>query len=377
MTVRKKYSVTVAYPQLAAGMLQVCVLVCMLISASCHRSAKETETAMDYKTMIMTASTATLTSRYPATIRGRQDVDIYPQVSGKITHLCVEEGQRVRKGQVLFVIDQEPYRAALLTAQAAERAARAQVAAAELELKGKQNLFDKNVVSDYDLATATTALETSRANLEQAKAQRLNAQHCLGYTTIMSPTDGLVGKLPFRAGTLVSETMTKPLTTISDNREMYVYFSMSENELRALLTRYGGMERLVDSMSAITLELSDGTMYTHAGRIEAVSGVIDPETGAASVRCVFPNPEHLLLSGGIGKVVLGNDLEGVLIVPQTAVFEIQDKAFAYRLAGGKPELTSVVIQDMNDGKNYIILDGLKEGDTIIKQGAAQMASDKH
>lgn len=196
----------------------------------------------------VSAGPVEINESYSASIRGRQDIEIYPQVSGKITELCVTEGQKVRKGEVMFVIDQVPYQAALRTAIANVHAAEAQVETARLDYTSKQQLFAEQVVSEYDLSTARNALAVAEASLEQARAQETDARNNLSYTEVKSPSDGVVGTLPYRVGALVSASLPQPLTSVSDNSSMYVYFSMTENQLRALLREYGSPDSLIRKM---------------------------------------------------------------------------------------------------------------------------------
>lgn len=310
---------------------------------------------------------------YSASIQGRQDIDIYPQVSGKITKLCVKEGQHVRKGEVLFVIDQVPYRAAWRKAVADVHAAQAQLATACLDYRSKQQLFNEKVVSDYDLSTAKNALDVAEATLEQMKALKENAGNDLSYTEVKSPSDGMVGTLPFRVGSLVSASMQEPLTTVSDNSQMFVYFSMTENQLRALCRQYGSFDRTLSNMPLVELELNDGTMYGHKGIIESISGVIDRQTGTATLRCVFPNEERLLLSGSVGNVIIPHTENAAIIIPQEAVTELQDKHIIYKVAqDGTLSSAEIKIDKLNDGKNYIVRSGLAAGDVIVAEGTGML-----
>ena len=192
-----------------------------------------------YKTMTVERSDKEFTRTYSATIRGRQDVSVMPQVSGTLTQVSVTEGQTVRRGQTLFVIDQVPYQAALNQARAAVGTAEASLATARLTYESKQTLYDQKVISDYELQTAKNALKTAEAAVAQARAAEVNARNNLSYTTVKSPADGVVGTLPYRQGSLVGPSMQTPLTTVSDNSQMYVYFSINENELLALGREYG------------------------------------------------------------------------------------------------------------------------------------------
>ena len=237
-----------------------------------------------YPVVTVAQSAVEVTEDYPATIRGRQDIEIFPQVTGKITRVAVTEGERVCRGQTLFIIDQVPYEAALQTAIANVEAASAAVATAQLTYDGKRQLFDQKVISQFELSTAHNALLTAQAQQAQAEAQELNARNNLSYTIVTSPADGVVGTIPYRVGALVSSSSASPLTTVSDNSVMYVYFSLPENRMLSLIRRYGSVEQTLRQMPAVTLRLNDGTSYGVEGRVESISGVIDAQTGAVSLR---------------------------------------------------------------------------------------------
>ena len=205
-----------------------------------------------------------LTTSYSASIRGRQDINIYPQVSGTIQELCVSEGETVRAGQTLFVIDQVPYKAALNTAEANVKAAEAALASAELKYESNRQLYERKVVSDYTLKTAENEYLTAQAQLAQMQAQQVNAANNLSYTVVKSPCDGVVGTLPYRVGALVSSAMATPLTTVSDNSSMYVYFSMTENQLLSLIRQYGSVDEAHQSPAQRRLHLrGEGTHRVH------------------------------------------------------------------------------------------------------------------
>lgn len=344
------------------------LMACVWLLASCGDKQAEQEQTGKYPVISVSKSSIELSDTYAATIEGRQDVAIYPQVSGTIQRLCVKEGERVRQGQVLFIIDQVPYHAALRTATANVSAAKAQVEASQLEYDSKKVLFDEEVISQYDLSMAKSALSIAQAGLEQAQAQEINARNDLSYTEVKSPCNGVVGTLPYRVGALVGPSLPQPLTTVADTEQMYVYFSMTENNLRNLFRQYGSPDEVVASMPAITLQLNDGTIYEQQGSIETISGIINPETGTASIRCIFPNEKRLLFSGGVANVVLPYTHEEVIIIPQRTTYEIQDKLFVYKIIDNKAVATEIQVAKQHDGKSYIVVKGLKVGDQIISEG---------
>ena len=310
-----------------------------------------------------------MNNTYSSTIRGCQDINIYPQVGGTLQKLLVTEGQRVRKDQTLFIIDQVPYQAALSTAEANLKAAEAAESTAQLTYKSTQRLFDQKVVSEFDLQKSRNALLSAQATVAQMKAMVINAKNNLSYTVVKSPTDGVVGELPYRQGALVGSNMPQPLTTVSDNAEMYVYFSMNENELLGLIRKYGSTEEAIKNMPDVELVLSDGGLFPEKGRIQSISGVIDPTTGSVQVRATFPNKSNLLHSGSNGNIKIPVAYDNSIIIPQAATFELQDKVLVYKVVDGKAVSANIKVALENNGQEYIVTEGLQEGDIIIAEGA--------
>lgn len=346
--------------------------VCLALLTACGTERPAPKGERTYPVVTVTTASVDIAESYSATIEGCQDVEIYPQVSGTISSLMVKEGERVKRGQSLFVIDQVPYQAALRVATANVHVAEAQVETARLDYDSKRILFDEKVISEYDLAVAKNALAIARANLEQARAQEANAKNDLSYTEVHSPVDGVVGTLPFRAGALVGPSISKPLTTVSDTKRMYVYFSMSENQIRNLIRQYGSPDETIRRMPDVELQLNDGSIYENKGRIETISGIINPQTGTASVRCVFPNEKRLLFSGGVGNVILPRKERDVIVIPQGTTYEIQDKIYVYKVVDGKAKSTEISVDKLNDGKTYIVRSGLQEGDVLVSEGVAML-----
>ena len=348
-------------------MKQMITVICSATLAACG-NAPAVQTRSEYQVMDITTSDKELQTTYSAAIRGRQDIDIYPQVSGTLTRLCVEEGQAVRKGQILFIIDQVPYIAALRTAEANVEAAKAGVATSQLTYDSKRELYAQKVVSEFDLKTSHNSLLSAKAQLAQAEAQRINAANNLSYTEVKSPADGVVGTLPYRVGTLVSSGMPKPLTTVSDNSDMYVNFSMTENQMLELTRRYGSKDKALAEMPAVSLQLNDRSTYPQEGKIETISGVIDTSTGTVSLRAVFPNKDGLLTSGGSGNVIVPLKKENCIVIPQAATYELQDKVFVYKVVDGKAQSAPVQVTRVNGGQEYIVENGLQVGDVIVVEG---------
>ena len=338
------------------------------IFVGCKEETTKTKQTREYNVMILETASRKLSSTYSATIRGKQDVDIRTKVEGYITDIKVKEGSVVRQGQTLFVIDQAQYLAALATAEAKVEVKQALVEASQLSAAAKEVLFEQDIVSEFDLRMARTNLAASKAELAQAKADELTASNNLAYTLLKSPVDGVVGTLPFRVGTFVRPSESTPITTVSDNSEMYVYFSLSESQVLSLKRQYGALENALAEMPDVELQLSDGTIYSEKGRIEAISGIIDPTTGSVTIRAKFPNNKRLLISGGSGTIILPHRQEGCVVIPQHATYEVQDKVYAYKVENGVAKASIIGVFEISNGKEYIVESGLIPGDTIVVDG---------
>lgn len=346
-------------------------LCCLTLLCACQGNQHE-QVGTTYKTVVVKTSNQTLFSNYAATLRGKQSVEIRPQVSGVITDIRINEGDAVRKGQILFIIDQVPYKAALETALANVKSAEASLETAKLTANSKEELYKENVVSDFDLQTARNQLLEAEAALAQAKAQETNARNDLSYTEVKSPVDGVASMIPYRVGALVSSSISEPLVTVSDDSEIYAYFSMAENQMLDLIQQYGSLEEARQKMPDVNLTMSNGTTYTHAGKIDAISGTVEESTGAVTLRAVFPSPEHLLRNGGSGTISVPTEYKNCIAIPQSATYELQNRVFTWKVVDGKTQSAPITIHKYNDGASYIVLSGIQTGDTIIAEGAGLM-----
>ena len=314
------------------------------------------------------------TISYPATIKGTQDIEVRPQVSGFIVKLYVDEGATVRKGQPLFLIDPTQYKAAVDQADAAVKTAESSLRTMELTEKNKHMLFEKQIISSFEYETAVNNLLSARAALAQAKASLVSAKQNLDFCTVKSPSDGVIGTFPYRIGALVSASIAEPLTTVSEIKDLYVYFSMTEKELLNLTRAGGTLKEQMEKMPAVKLQLADGSMYEFEGKIDAVSGVIDQSTGSVSMRAIFPNTKNVLRSGGMANVIFPYTIQNAILVPQNATVEIQDKKFVYVLQPDSTvKYTEIQISNLNDGKNFIVTDGLKANEKIVIEGVQQLS----
>ena len=344
------------------------LLFAVLVFTGCSGQAPKEVQSRVWKTLTIAKTNSSTSSRYSASVQGCRDVEIRPQVSGAMVSLHIKEGDPVRNGQLLFVIDQVPFKAALDEAQANVKAAEASLATARLNAESKQRLFDEQVISEFELLSARNALHNAEAALAQARAGELKARNDLSYTEVRSPVNGIAGVLPYRQGALVGPSVAQPLTTVSDNSSMFVYFSISENQALSLLRQWGSMEQTLANMEEVELILNDGSLYPKKGKVESISGVIDRNTGSVSVRAVFDNAERLLLSGSSGNVQINGIWEDVIVIPQSATVKVQDKYLVYKVTDGIARSEKVEVLPDNNGTEYIVLSGLNTGDVIVADG---------
>ena len=333
----------------------------LLILSSCQNGKEENSASKYYPTKILSPDSRTVQVQYPAILKGRQSVEIRPQCSGLVTQICIEEGACVKKGQILFIVDQAPYLAALKTASANVSQAEARLATARLTLDSKEMLFKEQVISDYELQTAKNELKAAEATLEQMQAQCDNARTELSYTEVKSPVDGVAGMIPYRVGALVDRNIANPLVCVSDTEEMFAYFSVSENDELAKSARLGKQE--------ITFRPVNKAIPIANGVIDAVSGTVDARTGTISVRARIPNRDKILYDGSTGTVLVPSEKTDCVVIPQTAAYEIQNRTFVYKVVDGRAVSASVEVEDIGNGKEYIVLSGLKAGDKIVTEGA--------
>lgn len=345
------------------------------VLASCSGNGQQQQAAgqapaPEIATMVVSAADTRVDNSFPATIKGKTDIAIRPQVTGFITKVHVDEGDYVRKGQVLFTLDQVQFNAAVDQARAQVNSAQAAVNTAQLTADNKKHLLDKNIISEYEYQMAANQLSQAKAALATAQAALVTAQKNLAYTTVTAPSDGVVGSIPNREGSLASPSSVEPLTTVSDNSQVYAYFSLTEKEALDLVGNgTTSLNAAIAALPAVQLRLADGSIYPIEGKIATVSGVIDPTTGASNVRALFANPSGVLRSGSTGSIVLPSYSSEVITIPQRATSELQNLRFAYVVNDSNVVVqTPITVQDMNDGRNFIVTSGLKPGDRIAVEG---------
>ena len=351
------------------------IVGCAVIVASCSGQKQQAPAIPQLTTLTIQPEKADIYATKPATIKGEKDTEIRPKVSGYITELLVDEGSIVRKGQVLFKIDKVTYQEAARAAEATVKASEAQVANSKLTADNKKVLYDKGIISEAEYLAAKYAYEAQMASLAQARALYISAQNDLSFTDVTSPSNGVVGTINFRAGALVSSSTSLPLTVVSDISNVYAYFSMNEKEILEITTKAGdeSLAELIKKFPEVTLIMADGSAFPRTGKLETVSGVVNQATGSVTLRAKFDNKDNLLRSGSFATVRIPEVDKDVLMVPQPATYELQDKHFVYVV---KPDstvaATQINILDNNDGKYYIVTSGISAGETIVTEGVNKL-----
>ena len=350
---------------------ELTILISILfVMISCHNKAQKGQTEPEsHELLTVTEQDYTLNAEYPASIQGNQDIKIIPRVEGHLMGVYVKEGERVREEQLLFRLDDATLRAAVESANANVQMMTAALNRAQLEYDGKKRLRQKEIISDFELSLAESDLNEAKATLAAAKAALTSARNDLSYTEIRSPSNGVVGRIFYRKGDLVGPSIQDGLTVVADNQQMRVYFSMTESVVMQYLSEHKSLEEAVRQMPELRLQLPNGTLYEHTGRVESISGVGDERTGAVSVCARFDNPDGLLLSGGTGKIVIPTELHNAIVIPQEATYSIQDKVYVMKVVDGKAVASMIQVESATDGKSYVVTGGLKAGEVIVAKGA--------
>ncbi|MFZ4860959.1 efflux RND transporter periplasmic adaptor subunit [Sphingobacterium sp. Mn56C] len=307
---------------------------------------------------------------YPAAIEGASNIEIRPQVGGALERIYVDEGARVSKGQLLFKINDRPFQEQLNQAKANLLAARAELENAELEVEKKTRLVENKVLTDFQLKTAISSRNMAKASVQQALSAVEAAKINVGYTEIRATSNGYIGRLLKKQGSLVGPADLEPLTSLSDVQQLHVYFSLGENDFIAFKNEAAGnnLEQKLKQLPAVSLLLSDQSVYEHAGMVDMVDGQFDKNTGAITLRATFPNPGGVLRNGNTGKIRLEKKYNKALLVPQSATLEVQDKIFVYAVNKENKAVQQAIKVIGKSGENYLVESGLHEGDRIIVKG---------
>ena len=329
------------------------------------------ETPSSFETMTVKKSDIELPYKFSARMKGQNDVTVTPQVSGQLVKICVAEGQQVKKGQTLFVIDQRNAQLELEAAQANLQAALAQENSAKLEFESNQNLYEQKIVSSYMLNNSENSYKQAQAAVAQAKAAVNRAKVNLGFCTITASVPGIIGEIPVRIGDQVSP-LTQ-LTILSGNTTMYAEFSVTEAIIETMVQeglKAHEVEQVIANLPEVTFVMKNGTEYPHKGKVISLTGVVNATTGSLTSKVSFPNPDGHLYSGIQGTVVLPFAEKDVIIIPQGAVVRLQDKTLVYKVkADSTATAVDVTTEDTGNGKEFIVTSGLKVGDKIVTTGA--------
>lgn len=320
--------------------------------------------------MTIASGQETVYQEYPASIEASANIEIRPQVEGILDRIFVDEGAKVKKGQALFKINDRPYQEQLNQAKANLLSARAALENATLEVEKKTRLVDNKVLTDFQLKTAISARNAAQANVQLAISAIESAKINVGYTLIRATTDGYIGRLQKKQGSLVSPSDAQPLTALSDVQDLHVYFSLGENDFIAFKNNTAGsnLQQKLNNLPPINLVLSDQSIYDQVGKIDMVDGQFDKNTGAITLRATFKNPEGILRNGNTGRVRLQKKYDNTLLVPQMATLEIQDKIFVYTVNKENKVVQQPITVIGKSGSNYLVSNGLKEGDRIVYKG---------
>ena len=357
--------------------IPICLLVGLLLAVGLFYSLMDDEDDEEqdeeYRTLTIKLQDYTVTRELTAKIETENPAVIRPQITGKITKICVEEGARVKKGQPLIIIDQAPYQAAVRNAEAKVVSAKAQLATARQNLEGKEELYRQHVVGEFDLNKARNAKAEAEGALAEAQADLETARSELSYTVITSPSDGVLSMIEYRLGELVDPSMETELTNVTDPRRLFAYFSMSEKTIHNLADIYNcRVSDLPSVLPEVSLVTYWGKELSQKGRITAISGNVDESTGSFVIRASFENSEDLFRNGSNGTIILPYELKNTIVIPQEATYDILNKQFVYKVVDGVAKACEIKVFRYDDGKDYVVTEGLKPGDVIIAEGAGMV-----
>lgn len=354
--------------------IPVFLLAVLLLAGGLYLSLRggedEEQPGEGYPTLTIKQQDYTVTREFTARIATVNPAAVRPQVSGRITKICVREGAHVKQGQPLVVIDQVPFQAAVRNAEARVASAKAQLATARLNLEGREELHRQHVVGDFDLSKARNAMAEAEGALAEAQADLASARNELSYSVVTSPTDGVISMLNYRVGENVSPSMDLELTTVSDPRHLYAYVAVSEKTLNDLLEFYHcQLDDIPSKLPDLTLVSYWGKELRQKGRFDAVSGNVEASTGSVILRASFENSEGLFRNGSNATIVMPYELKNAIVIPQEATYDILNKRFVYKVTDGTAKACEIKVFPYDNGQDYVVTDGLEPGDVIIAEGA--------
>ncbi|MBS1946999.1 MAG: efflux RND transporter periplasmic adaptor subunit [Bacteroidetes bacterium] len=327
--------------------------------------------AKDYKVLIVSPRVAKVNVDFPATLQGQEIVEIRPKIDGYLDAIYVQEGASVQKGQLLFRISNPQFEQEVVTAKASIKSAEADVDAAKMQVAKTKPLVEKEIISKYELESAEYTLKAKEAALVQAKAALANAQTNVGYTVLRSPSNGVIGTIPYKVGALINTANTSPLTTLASISNVYAYYSLNEKQLLQYFANAPGytIHEKTNNMLPASLILADGSLYPEKGKAEIASGLISTETGTAAFKALFSNPLGILRSGASATIRIPTTIDSALIIPQSATYELQDKRLVYVVSkNNRISSTAITGKPSDNGLYFIVTSGLKAGDQVVLEG---------
>ncbi len=376
-SVKTVAKITVIYPwQKPFAYLHILLLSLSMMILGCNRPEESASSDIpEYPVLTLVPRQVTLFTNYPVTIQGYQNVEIRPRIDGYIETIYVDEGAIVQKGDPLFQINAPQYEQEVRTAEADIEIAQADLQAAEMEVERIRPLVEKSIIGNYELESAKSTLKSRMASLAQAEARLANARTNLGYTKINSPTNGVIGEIPHRIGSLVSSNMAEPLTTVSNVERFYAYLSINEKQFLDFRENSTDttLEGRVESLPPVKLLLANGTEFPRPGTIVPGSGIIDTQTGSLSIRASFENINYLVRSGSSGTLMIPQTYDSALLIPQKATFELQGERFAYVVQDTNTvQSVSIEVADNDDGQFFIVEEGLQPGNKVVVEGIGSL-----
>lgn len=344
-----------------------------------NKDFNKAEAVAEYQVLKLAPETIVLHNEFPATIEGIENIEIRPKIEGFIEKVLVDEGEYVEKGRLLFVLNAPQYEQEVRNTEAAISSAEAEVNSAQIDVEKTRPLVEREIISKFELTSAENIVTAKKAALEQAQASLANAKTNYSYTRITAPVAGFIGTLPYKLGSLVNSSTADPLTTISNIKKVYAYFSINEKTHLEFVRKNQGTspEERKNNPPEVSLLLPDYTLFDQKGSIQTISGQVDEETGSFNVRAVFDNPDNLLRTGNSATIRIPRTIENVLQIPQSATYEIQGNVYAYVVDSlSQAKSTKITVTPSTSGRAYIVTDGLKANDEVIIEGVNTLSSGK-
>jgi membrane fusion protein (multidrug efflux system) len=368
-------------------MKQIILLIALAVLYSCKSETKQQQIQGPSNIPVVEVTQRTVIGfdEFPVNIQGTNNNEVRAKIQGYIKKVYVDEGQEVGVGTPLFQLETnvltqnaDAAKAGVSASVSNVEAAKAALNVAEVEVRKLTPLVEKNIIGGVQLETAQANVVRAQAALAQAVAAEGQAksnlkgiQENINFSIVRSPIKGTVGTLPSREGSLVGPTDPMPLTTVSQTSSVYAYFSMNEKEYLDFLERTPGntVKQKLNNIPLVDLILANGQAYSEKGKVQAVTGQIDPATGSMQFRVTFPNSSGLLANGNSGKVRIPKVYENATIFPEMAVFERQGSSYVYTVEGDTARQTKVIIIDKTN--NLVVTDNsLKPGELVVVEGTS-------